>query len=110
MVFLLGRGLKIDDILKDDEVLTAFLLRDAGLSESIVYQLVNAQLRLEKVKLLSLSQNSFIQSVRGVFPINSAIQLLSAGCTIFDLQKPERVSPSSFWGILRFCQATQVII
>uniref|UniRef100_A0A4W6FD48 P-type phospholipid transporter n=1 Tax=Lates calcarifer TaxID=8187 RepID=A0A4W6FD48_LATCA len=43
-----GRGLKIDDILKDDEVLTAFLLRDAGLSESIVYQLVNAQIKLEQ--------------------------------------------------------------
>ncbi|CAN9502757.1 unnamed protein product [Ophioblennius macclurei] len=43
-----GRGLKVDDILKDDEVLTAFLLRDAGLSSSIVYQLVNAQLRLEQ--------------------------------------------------------------
>ncbi|KAK9538762.1 hypothetical protein VZT92_003912 [Zoarces viviparus] len=43
-----GRGLKINDILKDDEVLTAFLLRDAGLSESIVYQLVNAEIRLEQ--------------------------------------------------------------
>ncbi|KAM7379618.1 hypothetical protein PAMP_005160 [Pampus punctatissimus] len=43
-----GRGLKINDILKDDEVLTAFLLRDAGLSDSIVYQLVNAELRLEQ--------------------------------------------------------------
>ncbi|XP_072219952.1 retinal-specific phospholipid-transporting ATPase ABCA4-like [Leuresthes tenuis] len=43
-----GRGLKIGDILKDDEVLTAFLLRDAGFSESIVYQLVNAQIRLEQ--------------------------------------------------------------
>ncbi|KAM4557505.1 retinal-specific phospholipid-transporting ATPase ABCA4-like [Fundulus diaphanus] len=43
-----GRGLKIDDILKDDEVLTAFLLRDAGFSESIVYQLINAQIRLEQ--------------------------------------------------------------
>ncbi|XP_070701839.1 retinal-specific phospholipid-transporting ATPase ABCA4-like [Pempheris klunzingeri] len=43
-----GRGLKIEDILKDDEVLTAFLLRDAGLSDSIVHQLVNARLRLEQ--------------------------------------------------------------
>ncbi|XP_047446367.1 retinal-specific phospholipid-transporting ATPase ABCA4-like isoform X2 [Mugil cephalus] len=43
-----GRGLKIDDILKDDEVLTAFLLRDAGLLDSIVYQLINAQIRLEQ--------------------------------------------------------------
>lgn len=44
------RGLKIGDILKDDEVLTAFLLRDAELSESIVYQLVNAKIRLEQVR------------------------------------------------------------
>ncbi|XP_053185826.1 retinal-specific phospholipid-transporting ATPase ABCA4-like isoform X2 [Scomber japonicus] len=43
-----GRGLKINDILKDDEVLTAFLLRDAGLSNSIVYELVNAEIRLEQ--------------------------------------------------------------
>ncbi|XP_041804213.1 retinal-specific phospholipid-transporting ATPase ABCA4-like isoform X2 [Chelmon rostratus] len=45
---LSGRGLKIEDILKDDEVLTAFLLRDAALSDSIVYQLVNARIRLEQ--------------------------------------------------------------
>ncbi|XP_068604697.1 retinal-specific phospholipid-transporting ATPase ABCA4 [Brachionichthys hirsutus] len=45
---LRGRGLKIGDVLKDDEVLTAFLLRDATLSESIVYQLVNAKIRLEQ--------------------------------------------------------------
>ncbi|XP_031720821.1 retinal-specific phospholipid-transporting ATPase ABCA4-like isoform X2 [Anarrhichthys ocellatus] len=43
-----GRGLKINDILKDDEVLTAFLLQNTGLSESIVYQLVNAEIRLEQ--------------------------------------------------------------
>ncbi|XP_013862947.1 retinal-specific ATP-binding cassette transporter [Austrofundulus limnaeus] len=43
-----GRGLKVGDVLKDDEVLTAFLLRDAGLSESVVHQLVNAQIRLEQ--------------------------------------------------------------
>ncbi|KAM6920758.1 retinal-specific phospholipid-transporting ATPase ABCA4-like [Lycodopsis pacificus] len=43
-----GRGLKINDILKDDEVLTAFFLRNASLSESIVYQLVNAEIRLEQ--------------------------------------------------------------
>lgn len=46
-----GRGLKVEDVLKDDEVLTAFLLRDAGLSESVVHQLVNAKIRLEQVKL-----------------------------------------------------------
>ncbi|XP_035527331.1 retinal-specific phospholipid-transporting ATPase ABCA4-like isoform X2 [Morone saxatilis] len=45
---LSGRGLKIDDILKDDEVFTAFLLRDVSLSDSVVYQLVNARIRLEQ--------------------------------------------------------------
>ncbi|XP_020485420.1 retinal-specific phospholipid-transporting ATPase ABCA4-like [Labrus bergylta] len=45
---LSGRGLKVDDILKDDEVFTAYLLRDVPLSESIVYQLVNAEIRLEQ--------------------------------------------------------------
>lgn len=48
--FRQGRGLKIGDILKDDEVLTAFLLRDAELSDSVVYQLINAKIRLEQVK------------------------------------------------------------
>ncbi|TDH05945.1 hypothetical protein EPR50_G00127620 [Perca flavescens] len=43
-----GRGLKIDNILKDDEVFTAFLLENANLPESIVYQLVNAEIRLEQ--------------------------------------------------------------
>ncbi|XP_035384179.1 retinal-specific phospholipid-transporting ATPase ABCA4 [Electrophorus electricus] len=43
-----GRGLKIDDILKDDEILTSFLLRDAGLSDSVVNQLTNALLRVEQ--------------------------------------------------------------
>ncbi|XP_054609148.1 retinal-specific phospholipid-transporting ATPase ABCA4-like isoform X2 [Dunckerocampus dactyliophorus] len=43
-----GRGLKIEDILKDDEVLTAFLLRDAALSDSVVYQLTNAEIRIEQ--------------------------------------------------------------
>uniref|UniRef100_A0AAY4CP07 P-type phospholipid transporter n=1 Tax=Denticeps clupeoides TaxID=299321 RepID=A0AAY4CP07_9TELE len=42
-------GLKVDDILKDDEVLTAFLLRDAGISDTVVNQLVNAKIRVEQV-------------------------------------------------------------
>ncbi|TNN65133.1 Retinal-specific ATP-binding cassette transporter [Liparis tanakae] len=43
-----GRGLKVETILKDDETLTSFLLRDIPLSESVVYQLVNAQIRPEQ--------------------------------------------------------------
>lgn len=54
-VLLEGRGLKIGDILKDDEVLTAFLLRDAELSDSVVHQLINAKIRLEQVKLASVT-------------------------------------------------------
>lgn len=41
--------MKIEDILKDDETLTSFLLRDAGLSDSVVNQLVNALVRVEQV-------------------------------------------------------------
>uniref|UniRef100_A0A8C1ZYM3 P-type phospholipid transporter n=1 Tax=Cyprinus carpio TaxID=7962 RepID=A0A8C1ZYM3_CYPCA len=42
---MLGRG---KHILKDDEGLTSFLLRDAGLSEAVVYDLTNAQVRVEQ--------------------------------------------------------------
>ncbi|XP_040926208.1 retinal-specific phospholipid-transporting ATPase ABCA4-like isoform X1 [Betta splendens] len=43
-----GRGVKVESILKDDETLTSFLLRDIPLTESVVYQLVNAQIRPEQ--------------------------------------------------------------
>ncbi|XP_062844042.1 retinal-specific phospholipid-transporting ATPase ABCA4 isoform X2 [Trichomycterus rosablanca] len=43
-----GRGLKVEDILKDDETLTSFLLRDVGLSDSVVNQLTNARVRVEQ--------------------------------------------------------------
>ncbi|XP_055084646.1 LOW QUALITY PROTEIN: retinal-specific phospholipid-transporting ATPase ABCA4-like [Periophthalmus magnuspinnatus] len=43
-----GRGLKVEDILKDDEDFTSFLLRDVHLTESVVYQLANARIRLEQ--------------------------------------------------------------
>ena len=44
-----GRGVKVEAILKDDETLTSFLLRDVPLTESVVYHLVNAQIRPEQV-------------------------------------------------------------
>ncbi|TRY62479.1 hypothetical protein DNTS_007141, partial [Danionella cerebrum] len=43
-----GRGIKVEDILKDDETLTAYLLRDVSLTESVVHQLVNSQIRPEQ--------------------------------------------------------------
>ena len=45
-----GRGVKVEDILKDDETLTSYLLRDVRLTESVVFQLVNAQIRAEEVR------------------------------------------------------------
>ncbi|KAG8436753.1 hypothetical protein GDO86_007731 [Hymenochirus boettgeri] len=42
------RGIRVMDILKDDEILTLFLLRDIRLSDSVVHQLLNAQIRIEQ--------------------------------------------------------------
>jgi len=46
---LSGKGLKVEYILKDDESLTSFLLRDVGLSIAVVNDLTNALLRVEQV-------------------------------------------------------------
>lgn len=46
---LLGWGMKVETILKDDETLTPFLLRDVPLTEFVVNQLVNAHIRPEQV-------------------------------------------------------------
>ncbi|XP_054835800.1 retinal-specific phospholipid-transporting ATPase ABCA4 [Eublepharis macularius] len=43
-----GRGIRIQDILKDGETLSKFLLDDLGLSDMVVYQLINAQVRPEQ--------------------------------------------------------------
>ena len=46
-----GRGVKVEDILKDDETITSYLLRDVPLTDSVVNQLINAQVRPEQVRL-----------------------------------------------------------
>lgn len=46
-----GRGVKVETILKDDETLTSYLLRDVPLTESVVNHLVNAQIRPEQVQV-----------------------------------------------------------
>ncbi|XP_027735766.1 retinal-specific ATP-binding cassette transporter isoform X3 [Empidonax traillii] len=43
-----GRGIRIIDILKDGETLTSFLLENVGLSDFVVFQLINAQVRPEQ--------------------------------------------------------------
>uniref|UniRef100_A0A8C1UG03 P-type phospholipid transporter n=1 Tax=Cyprinus carpio TaxID=7962 RepID=A0A8C1UG03_CYPCA len=44
-----GRGVKVEDILKDDETLTSYLLRDVPLTDSVVDQLVRSQIRPEQL-------------------------------------------------------------
>nr|XP_034492803.1 retinal-specific phospholipid-transporting ATPase ABCA4 [Marmota flaviventris] len=43
-----GRGIRIQDILKDEETLTLFLIKNIGLSSSVVHLLVNSQVRVEQ--------------------------------------------------------------
>ena len=45
-----GRGIKVETILKYDETLTSYLLRDVPLTESVVTHLVNAHIRPEQVR------------------------------------------------------------
>ncbi|XP_073499323.1 retinal-specific phospholipid-transporting ATPase ABCA4 [Phyllobates terribilis] len=86
-----GRGLRIRDILKDDELLTLFLLKDIGLSDSVVYQLINAQVRIEQfasgIPDLSLKDIACSQSLlerfiifssrRGMHTVRNAMCILS---------------------------------
>ncbi|XP_078147403.1 retinal-specific phospholipid-transporting ATPase ABCA4a isoform X1 [Centroberyx gerrardi] len=86
-----GRGVKVEDILKDDEILTSFLLRDVPLTESVVYQLVNARIRPEQFSYgvpdlhlkdiacsLDLLERFLIfPSRRGLYAVRTAMCVLS---------------------------------
>ncbi|KAM5322049.1 retinal-specific phospholipid-transporting ATPase ABCA4 isoform 2-T2 [Glossophaga mutica] len=43
-----GRGIRIRDVLKDEETLTLFLMKNIGLSDSVVHLLVNSLVRPEQ--------------------------------------------------------------
>ncbi|XP_051989665.1 retinal-specific phospholipid-transporting ATPase ABCA4-like isoform X1 [Xyrauchen texanus] len=86
-----GKGLKVEYILKDDEGLTSFLLRDAGLSQSVVDDLTNAEVRVEQfaygVPDLTLKQIACSQALlerflifpsrRGLYGVRNAMCALS---------------------------------
>ncbi|KAF3703359.1 Retinal-specific ATP-binding cassette transporter [Channa argus] len=86
-----GRGVKVEMILKDDETLTSFLLRDIPLTESVVYQLVNAQIRPEQfahgvpdlhLKDIACSLNLLerfliFPSRRGLYAVRNAMCILT---------------------------------
>ncbi|XP_031735233.1 retinal-specific phospholipid-transporting ATPase ABCA4-like isoform X1 [Anarrhichthys ocellatus] len=86
-----GRGVKVETILKDDETLTSFLLRDIPLTESVVYQLVNAQIRPEQFvfgvpalhlkdiacSLTLLERFLLFPSRRGLYAVRNAMCILT---------------------------------
>ncbi|XP_041823569.1 retinal-specific phospholipid-transporting ATPase ABCA4-like [Melanotaenia boesemani] len=86
-----GRGVKVETILKDDETLTSFLLRDIPLTESVVYYLVNAQIRPEQfafgvpdlhLKDIACSLNLLERFLifpnrRGVYAVRNAMCILT---------------------------------
>ncbi|KAK2493596.1 hypothetical protein MC885_008171, partial [Smutsia gigantea] len=62
-----GRGIRIRDVLKDEETLTLFLMKNIGLSDSVVRLLINSQVRPEQVLLerfVIFSQRREAQAVR----------------------------------------------
>ncbi|XP_072234331.1 retinal-specific phospholipid-transporting ATPase ABCA4a [Leuresthes tenuis] len=86
-----GRGVKVETILKEDETLTSFLLRDIPLTESVVYHLVNAQIRPEQfafgvpdlhLKDIACSLNLLerflvFPSRRGLYAVRNAMCILT---------------------------------
>ncbi|XP_032883716.1 retinal-specific phospholipid-transporting ATPase ABCA4 [Amblyraja radiata] len=71
-----GKGIQITDILKEDETLTSFLLKDIGLSNSVVHQLVSAKVRPEQfaygIPDLSLKEIACSQALLDRFIIFSS--------------------------------------
>ncbi|XP_034561698.1 retinal-specific phospholipid-transporting ATPase ABCA4a [Notolabrus celidotus] len=87
-----GRGIKVESILKDDEMLTAFLLRDIPLTAPVVNQLINAQIRPEQFafgvpdlhlkdiacSLTLLERFLIFPSRRGLYAVRNAMCILPA--------------------------------
>uniref|UniRef100_A0A8D2J234 P-type phospholipid transporter n=1 Tax=Varanus komodoensis TaxID=61221 RepID=A0A8D2J234_VARKO len=72
-LFYPGRGIRIQDILKDEENLTKFLLEDVGLPDTVVYHLINAQVRPEQyihslrcLLLLQLARRPSVQDLLSI--------------------------------------------
>uniref|UniRef100_A0A8B9HXY2 P-type phospholipid transporter n=1 Tax=Astyanax mexicanus TaxID=7994 RepID=A0A8B9HXY2_ASTMX len=79
-----GRGLMVEDILKDDETLTSFLLRDAGLSESVVHQLTKALVRVEQVRLTFTCSYTCVYLCLPVFTcVNACVYLFLPAFTCY---------------------------
>ncbi|XP_062335379.1 retinal-specific phospholipid-transporting ATPase ABCA4-like isoform X2 [Osmerus eperlanus] len=93
-----GRGVKVEDILKDDETLTSYLLRDVRLPESVVFQLVNAQIRPEEfasgvpdlhLKDIACSQTLLERFL--IFPGRRALYLVHNAMCVLTPQKLQTI-------------------
>uniref|UniRef100_UPI0037E6FBBE retinal-specific phospholipid-transporting ATPase ABCA4a n=1 Tax=Semicossyphus pulcher TaxID=241346 RepID=UPI0037E6FBBE len=87
-----GRGIKVESILKDDEMLTSFLLRDVPLTGPVVNQLIHAQIRPEQFafgvpdfhlkdvacSLTLLERFLIFPSRRGLYAVRNAMCILPA--------------------------------
>ncbi|KAL4635920.1 retinal-specific ATP-binding cassette transporter-like [Arapaima gigas] len=101
-----GRGLKVEDILKDDETLTSFLLRDAGLSDSVVHQLVKAQVRPEQfaygVPDLTLKDIACSQSLLErfiIFPSRRALYTVRNAVCALSQQKLQKIEDKLYTNV-----------
>uniref|UniRef100_A0A8C6TAP4 P-type phospholipid transporter n=1 Tax=Neogobius melanostomus TaxID=47308 RepID=A0A8C6TAP4_9GOBI len=86
-----GRGVKVESVLKDDELLTSFLLRDIPLTQAVVNHLVTAEIRPEQfafgvpalhLKDIACSLNLLerflvFSSRRGLYAVRNAMCILT---------------------------------
>uniref|UniRef100_A0A672P7E8 ATP binding cassette subfamily A member 4 n=1 Tax=Sinocyclocheilus grahami TaxID=75366 RepID=A0A672P7E8_SINGR len=84
----------VEHILKDDEGLTSFLLRDAGLSEVVVYDLTNAQVRMEQVRYCKFGflGNCFLKKHISFLLLPSSQDLMRVMYSIFQSGGPSSLS------------------
>ncbi|XP_062920691.1 retinal-specific phospholipid-transporting ATPase ABCA4 [Mobula hypostoma] len=98
-----GTGIRIKDILKEDETLTSFLLKEIELSDSVVHQLINAQVRPEQfaygVPDLSLKDIACSQFLLDRFIIFSSwrgLRTVLNGMCVLSEQRLQRVEDALY--------------
>ncbi|GCB78036.1 hypothetical protein scyTo_0015753 [Scyliorhinus torazame] len=98
-----GSGIRIRDILKDDEALTSFLLKDIGLSDSVVYQLINAQVRPEEfaygvpdIALKDIACSQVLLNRFLIFLSHRGMRTVLNGMCILSQQRLQRVEDALY--------------
>ncbi|XP_059504050.1 retinal-specific phospholipid-transporting ATPase ABCA4 isoform X2 [Stegostoma tigrinum] len=98
-----GRGIRIRDILKDDEVLTSFLLKEIELSDSVVYQLINAQVRPEQfangvpdIALKDIACSQFLLDRFLIFLSHRGLRTVLNGICVLSQQRLQRMEDALY--------------